>query len=126
MCEALWKDILVDSGTPWEPFGSSKNSSRRLGRPLGAPSDLFRALLGRLFDSLGTLLGPLRRFWGSLGALLGPQGSPRVLKESPRGPQGASQGVPRSRWNDSVAIKYKKENKQYVVEAPVFEQADSP
>ena len=112
MCEALWKDILVDWGTPWEPFGSSKSSSRRLGRPLGAPSDLFRALLGRSFDSLGALLSALGRSCGALGALLGlswgtrgsprdPQRSHRVPKGSlsgpqevpPRGPQGVAKGV---------------------------------
>ena len=116
-CEALWKSILVDRGTPCQPFGSSKSSSRRLGRPLGAPSDLFRALLRRLFDSLGALLSALRRSCGALGALLGrswgslgspgdpqrttrgpqevPEGSPGVLKGSPRVPKESPRGFSR-------------------------------
>ena len=118
MCEALWKDILVDWGTPWEPFGSSKNSSRRLGRPLGAPSDLFRALLGRSFDSLGALLSALGRSCGALGALLGlswgtrgsprdPQRSHRVPKGSLSGPQGVPedpQGVPKGVLKGSPGV----------------------
>ena len=118
MCEALWKDILVDWGTPWEPFGSSKNSSGRLGRPLGAPSDIFRALLGRSFDSLGALLSALGRSCGALGALLGlswgTRGSPRdpqrshgVPKESLRGLQGVPkdpQGVAKAVLKGSPGV----------------------
>ena len=96
LCEALWKDILFDWGIPWEPFGSSKSPLRRLGRLLGAPSELIRALLGRLFDSLGMLLIALRRSWGSLGAPGCPQGIPKdpqgVPQASPSGPKGSSRG----------------------------------